>query len=68
MHDSTTRSTPTSLAGLAAGLLSDLKRLAMQEVPLASDKYKQELGKAKTAGTSLGVGLGRRQSVACCSS
>lgn len=57
MHDSTTGSTQTSLARLAVGLLSDLKTLAVQEFRLASDEYKEELGKAKTAGTSLGVGL-----------
>jgi hypothetical protein len=58
MDDSTTSSARTSLAGLAAGLLSDLQTLSMQELRLASDEYREQLGKAKTAGMSLGLGLG----------
>src|SRR5688572_9144218 len=58
MHDSTTRSPQISLARVAAGLLSDLRTLAVQEFRLALDEYREELGKAKRAGTSLGLGLG----------
>jgi uncharacterized membrane protein (DUF2068 family) len=58
MDNSTIRSTQPSIAGLLMGLVSDLKGLALQEVRLATDEFTEELGKAKTAATSLALGSG----------
>jgi hypothetical protein len=53
-HDSSAiRSSEPSIAGLLTELVSDLKGLALQEVRLATDEFTEELGKAKTAATSV---------------
>jgi hypothetical protein len=47
-----------SLAALFMGLLDDVKRLISQELRLARDEFKEELGKAKSAAVSVSIGIG----------
>ncbi|WP_447979568.1 phage holin family protein [Candidatus Nitrospira bockiana] len=56
MINSTERAQP-SVSQLVTGLLHDFKMLLMQELQLAKDEVREELGKARTAAVSLAVGL-----------
>lgn len=58
MADSTVHSARSSIAALVEGLLSDVKALAVQEFRLATDEVREEMGKAKSAATSLLLALG----------
>jgi hypothetical protein len=58
MSDTTRHSARPSFTALLEGLLADVKALAIQEVSLATHEVREQLGKARSAASSLAVAIG----------
>lgn len=48
----------SSMTAVLEGLFADLRTLAVQELRLATHEVREEIGKAKSAGMSLALGVG----------
>jgi|SRR5579884_173707 len=48
---------PPTFTSLLSGLVQDIKILTLQELRLAKNEVQEELGKAKSAAASMGIGI-----------
>ncbi len=58
MSETTPHSRRSSITALLEGLIGDMKALALQEIRLATQEVREEVGKARSVVSSLAIAIG----------